>query len=293
VGIDSIDIQTGGFFLAIFIGSLGFIITAYFLVSGINGLRKGNGKAKKNFLWMVMGLLIWLFSFGNSGVIVLFILGFLSFVFFLITGILALFKRNGKAKKRFLLMLGAMVIWIGSAVMIPTEKKETNVQASEAKVKSKEEANKKAAALAQAKKEAELKAKEDAEQKAKQEAEEKTKLEAEAKAKAEAEQKAKAEAEQKAKAEAEQKAKAEAEQKANAEAEAKAKAEAEAKAKAEEEAQAKAQQQKATSSTTSEQTSFANCTELRKVYPNGVPSTHPAYTSKMDRDNDGYACEKN
>jgi DNA segregation ATPase FtsK/SpoIIIE-like protein len=281
--------------LTIFFGWFGFILTAYFLVSGINGLRKRNGKAKKNFLWMLMGLLIWLFAFGNSGIMVLFVLGFLAFIFFLIAGILALFKRNGKAKKRFLLMLGAMVIWIGSAVMIPNDKNETNVQASEAKVKSKEEANKKAAALAQAKKEAELKAKEDAEQKAKQEAEEKTKLEAEARAKAEAEQKAKAEAEQKARAEAEEKAKAEAEQKAKAEAEAKAKAEAEAEAKAKEEeaAQAKAQQQQATSSTTVEQTSFANCTELRKVYPNGVPSTHPAYTSKMDRDNDNYACERN
>ncbi|MBJ3804020.1 thermonuclease family protein [Bacillus subtilis] len=38
---------------------------------------------------------------------------------------------------------------------------------------------------------------------------------------------------------------------------------------------------------------FTNCTELRKKYPHGVPSTHPAYTSKMDRDNDNFACEKN
>ncbi|WP_328587992.1 excalibur calcium-binding domain-containing protein [Niallia circulans] len=37
---------------------------------------------------------------------------------------------------------------------------------------------------------------------------------------------------------------------------------------------------------------FANCTELRSVYPNGVPSSHPAYQSKMDRDKDGYACER-
>ncbi|MCM3764722.1 thermonuclease family protein [Neobacillus niacini] len=36
---------------------------------------------------------------------------------------------------------------------------------------------------------------------------------------------------------------------------------------------------------------FQNCTELRKVYPNGVPSTHPAYQAKMDRDKDNYACE--
>ena len=40
----------------------------------------------------------------------------------------------------------------------------------------------------------------------------------------------------------------------------------------------------ATSSVESEY--FSNCTELRKVYPNGVPSDHPAYQSKMDRDKD-------
>jgi micrococcal nuclease len=37
---------------------------------------------------------------------------------------------------------------------------------------------------------------------------------------------------------------------------------------------------------------YQNCTELRKVYPNGVPSTHPAYASKHDRDKDNYACER-
>ncbi|MEH6994151.1 hypothetical protein V7075_15770, partial [Neobacillus drentensis] len=107
---------------------------------------------------------------GNSFIMVLFALGFLAFIFFLITGILALFKRNGQAKKRFLLMLGAMVIWLGSAAMLPNDKKETNIQASETKVKSKEEAKKK-------------------EERAKQEAEAKAKAEAEAKAKAEAEAK--------------------------------------------------------------------------------------------------------
>ncbi|WP_233212263.1 thermonuclease family protein [Sporosarcina sp. P16b] len=37
---------------------------------------------------------------------------------------------------------------------------------------------------------------------------------------------------------------------------------------------------------------FQNCTELRKTYPNGVPSSHPAYQPKMDRDKDGFACER-
>jgi len=47
-----------------------------------------------------------------------------------------------------------------------------------------------------------------------------------------------------------------------------------------------------TSTISSGNNDFANCTELRTVYPNGVASSHPAYTSKMDRDKDGYACER-
>lgn len=37
---------------------------------------------------------------------------------------------------------------------------------------------------------------------------------------------------------------------------------------------------------------FQNCTELRKKYPSGVPEGHAAYQAKMDRDKDGYACER-
>ena len=36
-------------------------------------------------------------------------------------------------------------------------------------------------------------------------------------------------------------------------------------------------------------TSFQNCTAMRKHYPDGVKSGHPA--SKHDRDKDGWACE--
>jgi hypothetical protein len=37
---------------------------------------------------------------------------------------------------------------------------------------------------------------------------------------------------------------------------------------------------------------FANCTELRKKYPNGLASDHPAYRPKMDRVNVNFACER-
>ncbi|MDW0116058.1 thermonuclease family protein [Sporosarcina thermotolerans] len=46
------------------------------------------------------------------------------------------------------------------------------------------------------------------------------------------------------------------------------------------------------STTTEGKEIFKNCTELRKKYPSGVPQSHPAYQAKMDRDKDGYACEK-
>lgn len=48
-----------------------------------------------------------------------------------------------------------------------------------------------------------------------------------------------------------------------------------------------------TSTTTGSGTeSYKNCTELRKVYPEGVSSDHPAYEGKHDRDKDGWACER-
>lgn len=65
-------------------------------------------------------------------------------------------------------------------------------------------------------------------------------------------------------------------------------------AKVKQELEQQAQASKSTESNT--QTSqpsenFQNCTDLRGTYPGGVSSDHPAYQSKMDRDNDGWACE--
>jgi membrane protein involved in colicin uptake len=74
-------------------------------------------------------------------------------------------------------------------------------------------------------------------------------------------------------------------------AETKAKAEAEAKAKEEAEAKAKAEAEASSTTSSGGSEDLANCTDLRKVYPNGVPADHPAYQSKMDRDKDNYACE--
>ena len=42
-----------------------------------------------------------------------------------------------------------------------------------------------------------------------------------------------------------------------------------------------------------ETTNFKNCTELQKVYPDGVSKGHAAYNPNMDRDKDGHACGGN
>ncbi len=39
-------------------------------------------------------------------------------------------------------------------------------------------------------------------------------------------------------------------------------------------------------------TTFKNCDEMRKYYPNGVISSHPAYAPARDGDKDGWACER-
>jgi flagellar biosynthesis protein FliP len=101
----------------------------------------------------------------------------------------------------------------------------------------------------------------------------------------EAEEKAKELEEQKAQELEEQKRQEELAQQQAAEAE-KRRAEEEAALKAKQEAEARAQ------ATTPTVERFKNCTEMRKVHPNGVPSTHPAYESKHDRDNDNHACEQ-
>ncbi|WP_193767004.1 excalibur calcium-binding domain-containing protein [Lysinibacillus parviboronicapiens] len=47
-----------------------------------------------------------------------------------------------------------------------------------------------------------------------------------------------------------------------------------------------------TNTSNGSKSTYKNCTELRKDYPNGVDSSHPAYAKKHDRDGDGWACER-
>lgn len=110
----------------------------------------------------------------------------------------------------------------------------------------------------------------------------KAKKEEEAKEKAKEERERKAEIAAQKKAKEKEAAKQAAQKKAEEKKAAELAAQKEAEKKAEEEAAA----------AEAVETDFANCTELRTVYPDGVPSDHPAYQDKMDRDNDSFACER-
>lgn len=118
----------------------------------------------------------------------------------------------------------------------------------------------------------------------------KSKKEAAEKEKAEKERERKEELAAQKKAEEEEAAEQAAAKKAEEKKAAELAAQKEAEKKAEEERIAQEEEAAAAEAI---ETDFANCTDLRTVYPDGVPSTHPAYQDKMDRDNDAFACEQN
>ncbi|WP_215115398.1 excalibur calcium-binding domain-containing protein [Exiguobacterium sp. s80] len=118
---------------------------------------------------------------------------------------------------------------------------------------------------------------------------EKAQQEAAEKEKAEKERERKEELAAQKKAEEKEAAKQAAAKKAEEKRAAELAAQKEADKKAEEERIAQEEEAAAAEAV---ETDFANCTDLRTVYPDGVPSTHPAYQDKMDRDNDAFACEQ-
>jgi hypothetical protein len=118
--------------------------------------------------------------------VLIFGISFLAIPVLIIMGLVSLFKKNGKAKRRFLWAVGAFVLMIiGGNIMDAAEENATETAATvneEVKDEVKgETSEEKAAREAEEKAEAEAKAKAEEEQKAKEEAEGKAKAEEEAK----------------------------------------------------------------------------------------------------------------
>ncbi|MGE7604381.1 hypothetical protein ACQKL5_18185 [Peribacillus sp. NPDC097675] len=127
---------------------------------------------------------------------ILFFCSFIAIFVFIILGIVALIKKNGKAKSRFIKLGGSFIVAIISMIIIGVSGESEATTIDKEKL-AKEQKTEKAETLEE-KAKAEKQAKEEAEKKAKEEA----KAELAAKKKAEAEKRAKEEAEKKAKEEA-------------------------------------------------------------------------------------------
>ncbi|WP_432694334.1 hypothetical protein ACRBU7_11050 [Priestia aryabhattai] len=199
---------------------LALLVTLILLIIGIVFLFMKNRKANKIFkasgIVFALAIASLILSSDNGFWYTTFILAFLSMSALLVSSLIALFMKNGKAKKIFKVWGIVFAVTILSLILTLAFDDNTATQITSTSPQ-KEESNQGVKKAEEAKKEAE----------AKKKAEE-AKKEAEAKKKAE---EAKKEAEAKKKAE---EAKKEAEAKKKAEAEAKKKAEAEAKKKAEE-----------------------------------------------------------
>lgn len=87
---------------------------------------------------------IWLYIVkGEICLIFLGILGFLGFIIFIIVGVLSLIKRNGKAKRNFIIALIMLFLFVGAVTSSPEETtdntKEVKVEAKHKETKVKEE----------------------------------------------------------------------------------------------------------------------------------------------------------
>lgn len=246
------------------------VIFEYFiLLSGIatiiwgiyewNKNKKMNIPSKMPMVVILVGIMIVLSAIFNLESIL--ILGGLAlFIYALFSLFYGLFKRNGRAKLNGILLLSGFIIFLMGGSIVQEE--EQAQLAIEQQAKEEEDAKKKAAEEEEAKVAAEKKAEE--ERLAAEQAE-KDRIAAE-----EAEKKAE---EERLAAEEAAAAQLAAEQQAQAEAEAQ---------------EAAAQEQVETV-----RTDFQNCTDVRTVYPDGIPSDHPAYKAKFDRDHDDWGCEVN
>ncbi|MFE4120090.1 cell envelope integrity protein TolA [Priestia sp. YIM B13486] len=199
---------------------LALLVTLVLLIIGIVFLFMKNRKANKIFkasgIVFALAIASLILSSDNGFWYTTFILAFLSMSALLVSSLIALFMKNGKAKKIFKVSGIVFAVTILSLILTLAFDDNTATQITSTSSQ-KEESNRGVKKAEEAKKEAEAKKKAEAEAKKKAEAEAKKKAEAEAKKKAEAEAKKKAEAEAKKKAEAEAKKKAEAEAKKKAE----------------------------------------------------------------------------
>ncbi|RWQ74682.1 excalibur calcium-binding domain-containing protein [Bacillus cereus] len=267
------------------IGAALFFIAFILLFLCIISFFKKNGKAKQYgrptvILFMISIILITAGTTKSEHPVVEFFstLSFILFIFFLVLAILSVIKKTGVAKKQFIITAVLFVIFVAlSGISDPSSEKTT---ATSTKVASNNEEPK------------------DSEQKKeleKKEADEKTQKQEDEKRLAE-EQARKQQEEQKRQAD-EQARKQQEEQKRQADEQARKQQE-EQKRQADEQARKQQEEQKAQQAQTqpangnTDSAYYKNCAAVRAAGKAPLHKGQPGYSSHLDRDGDGIACEK-
>ncbi|HHT7220679.1 TPA: excalibur calcium-binding domain-containing protein [Bacillus cereus] len=281
------------------IGAALFFIAFILLILCIISFFKKNGKAKQYgrptvILFMISIILITAGTTKSEHPFVEFFstLSFILFIFFLVLAILSVIKKTGVAKKQFIITAVLFVIFVALlGISAPSSEKTT---ATSTKVASNNEEPKDS----EQKKELEKKEADEKTQKQEDEkrlAEEQARKQEDEKRQAD-EQARKQQEEQKRQAD-EQARKQQEEQKRQADEQARKQQE-EQKRQADEQARKQQEEQKAQQAQTqpangnTDSAYYKNCAAVRAAGKAPLHKGQPGYSSHLDRDGDGIACEK-
>ncbi|AZJ20294.1 excalibur calcium-binding domain-containing protein [Bacillus wiedmannii] len=297
------------------IGAALFFIAFILLILCIISFFKKNGKAKQYgrptvILFMISILLTGMGTTKSEHPVIDFFatLSLILFIFFLVLAILSVIKKTGVAKKQFIITAILFVIFGAlSSISNPssektaaTSKKVASNNAEQKDSDKKDEAAKKEADEKTQKQEDE---KRQAEEQARKQEDEKRQAEEQARKQQEEqkrladEQARKQQEEQKRQAD-EQARKQQEEQKRLADEQARKQQEeqkriADEQARKQQEEQKKAQQaQTQPAASNNSNVTYANCAAVRSAGKAPLYRDQPGYSSKLDRDGDGVACEK-
>ncbi|HFK1541644.1 excalibur calcium-binding domain-containing protein [Bacillus cereus] len=281
------------------IGAALFFIAFILLILCIISFFKKNGKAKQYgrptvILFMISIILITAGTTKSEHPVVEFFstLSFILFIFFLVLAILSVIKKTGVAKKQFIITAVLFVIFVALlGISAPSSEKTT---ATSTKVASNNEEPKDS----EQKKELEKKEADEKTQKQEDEkrlAEEQARKQEDEKRQAD-EQARKQQEEQKRQAD-KQARKQQEEQKRQADEQARKQQE-EQKRQADEQARKQQEEQKAQQAQTqpangnTDSAYYKNCAAVRAAGKAPLHKGQPGYSSHLDRDGDGIACEK-
>ncbi|MDC7775614.1 excalibur calcium-binding domain-containing protein [Bacillus cereus] len=296
------------------IGAALFFIAFILLILCIISFFKKNGKAKQYgrptvILFMISIILITAGTTKSEHPVVEFFstLSFILFIFFLVLAILSVIKKTGVAKKQFIITAVLFVIFVALlGISAPSSEKTTatstkvasnneepkdseqkkELEKKEADEKTQKQEDEKRLAEEQARKQEDEKRQAD-EQARKQQEEQKRQADEQAR-KQQEEQKRQAD-EQARKQQEEQKRQAD-EQARKQQEEQKRQADKQARKQQEEQKAQQAQTQPANGNTDSAY--YKNCAAVRAAGKAPLHKGQPGYSSHLDRDGDGIACEK-